>query len=196
MAKKKKVESKKKSTGKETREKKAKETKTKLTPADVRRFKAILLEKRSEILGNVNSMEDGSLKKERSDLSNMPIHMADMGSDNYELENTIGLMDSERKLLREIDDALERIENGVYGICEGSKKPIPIQRLEAIPWARYSVEYAGLLEKGLVSEGQSSEGEESYDEHPEGEEEEVFEEEEENFPQEEEEGITEEEDIR
>ncbi|MHC4122985.1 MAG: TraR/DksA family transcriptional regulator [Planctomycetota bacterium] len=134
----------------------AKKVKSKLAAAEVEKFRAMLLEKRNEILGNVSSMENGSLKRERSDLSNMPIHMADMGSDNYELENTLGLMDSERKLLREIDAALERIERGVYGVCEGSRKLIPKQRLNAIPWARYSVEYANMLEKGLVTLEMSS----------------------------------------
>jgi len=61
-------------------------------------------------------------------------------------------MDSERKLLREIDDALGRIEHRTYGICEGTGKPIPKTRLEAQPWAKYCVEYARMLEQGLVQE--------------------------------------------
>ena len=131
-------------------------SKTHLTSAELRKFNAILLAKRNEILGNVTCMEAETLYRQRSDLSNLPIHMADVGSDNFEIENTLGLVDSERKLISEIDAALERIENGTYGICEGSGKPIPRARLEAIPWARYCVEYAVLLEKGLVTE-------ESYD---------------------------------
>ena len=82
----------------------------------------------------------------------MPIHMADIGTDNYEQEFTLGLMDSERKLLREIIDALGRIENKTYGICEGTEKPIAKARIEAQPWARYSIEYARMIEQGLVSE--------------------------------------------
>jgi len=116
----------------------------------------MLLEKRREILRNVNEFEDEALKKSRldatGDLSSMPIHMADIGTDNYEQEFALGLMDSERKLLREIDDALGRIGQGTYGICEGTGKPIPKARLEAQPWARYCVEYARMLEQGLVPE--------------------------------------------
>jgi len=123
---------------------------TSLMPAEIRKFKAILLAKRNEILGNMTCMEAETLHRQRSDLSNLPIHMADVGTDSYEMENTLGLMDSERKLISEIDAALERIEYETYGICEGSGKPIPKARLEAIPWARYCVEYATLLEKGLV----------------------------------------------
>jgi RNA polymerase-binding protein DksA len=121
-----------------------------LTVADIEHFKQMLLEKRGEILANVNEMEDETLKKSRldaaGDLSSMPIHMADIGSDNYEQEFTLGLMDSERKLLKEIDDALQRIEQGIYGICEGTGKQIQKARLEAQPWARYCVEYARKLE--------------------------------------------------
>lgn len=131
---------------------------SKLTPAEIKEFKDLLLAKRNEILDNVTSMEDETLRKQRSDLSNMPIHMADIGTDNFDQEFTLGLMDSERKLMKEIDDALQRIEDGTYGICEGSDKPIPKARLEAIPWARYCVEYASLLEKGLISEEDSSGG--------------------------------------
>ena len=64
------------------------------------------------------------------------------------------LMDSERKLLREIDDALERIDKKRYGICEATEKSISRARLEAKPWARYCVEYARKLEQGLVEEVQ------------------------------------------
>ncbi len=127
-----------------------------LTSADTEHFKQMLLEKRREILRNVNEFEDEALKKSRldasGDLSSMPIHMADIGTDNYEQEFALGLMDSERKLLREIDDALGRIEQRTYGICEGTGKPIPKARLEAQPWAKYCIEYARMLEQGLVQE--------------------------------------------
>jgi len=127
-----------------------------LTSADTEHFKQMLLEKRREILRNVNEFEDEALKKSRKDasgdLSSMPIHMADIGTDNYEQEFALGLMDSERKLLKEIDEALDRIEQQTYGICEGTGKPIPKARLEAQPWAKYCIEYARMLEQGLVPE--------------------------------------------
>ena len=122
-----------------------------LTSTEIRKFKALLLAKQQEILGDVFCMENEALRKPRSDLSNVPFHMADVGTDNYEVENTLGLMDSERKLLVEIDDALRRIEDGIYGICGGDNEPIPKERLKAIPWARYCVACTNLLEKGLVA---------------------------------------------
>jgi DnaK suppressor protein len=127
-----------------------------LTAVDIEHFKQLLLAKRGEILSNVNEMEDEALKKSRvdaaGDLSSMPIHMADLGTDNYDQEFTLGLMDSERKLLKEIDDALRRIEQGTYGICEGTGKQIQKARLEAEPWARYCVEYARMLEQRTPKE--------------------------------------------
>lgn len=116
----------------------------------------MLLEKRRDILSDVSDIEGETLKKSRldatGDLSSMPIHMADIGTDNYEQEFALELMDGERKLLREIDGALGRIEQGIYGICEGKGTAIAKARLEAQPWARYSVEYARMLEEGLVPE--------------------------------------------
>lgn len=117
----------------------------------------MLLAKQREILGNVMSMENETLRRARTDLSNLPYHMADLGSDNFELENTLGLVDSERRILEEIEDALIRIDDGTYGICEGNGEPIPKARLEAIPWARYCVKCASLAEMGLLG------GEDIYD---------------------------------
>jgi len=131
-----------------------------LTAADIEHFKQMLLEKRLEIVGNVNEMKDEALKKSRvdaaGDLSSMPIHMADIGTDNYEQEFALGLMDSERKLLKAIDDALLRIDEGNYGICQSTGKPIARARLEAKPWARYCVEYARMLEEGLATKPEES----------------------------------------
>ena len=132
--------------------------KTTLTPQQIEKFKQLLLLKRAEIIGDVEFFEEEALKKSRleaaGDLSSMPIHMADMGTDNFEQEFTLGLMDSERKLVNEITAALWRIEGGTYGICEGTNTPISKPRLEASPWARYCIEYATMVEKGLVIEGE------------------------------------------
>jgi DnaK suppressor protein len=134
--------------------------KIRMGKADIEHFKQMLLNKRRELVGDVNGMENEVLKKSRlsatGDLSSMPIHMADIGSDNYEQEFILGLMDSERKLLREIDGALQRIEEGTYGICEATGQPISRVRLEAIPWARYCVEYVRKLEEGLATESEES----------------------------------------
>ena len=127
-----------------------------LTAKDIKHFKNVLLQKRREILQNVFEIEGEALRKSRldasGDLSSMPIHMADLGTDNFQQEFSLELMDGERRLLLEIDDALNRMENRTYGVCEGTGKPISKARLEAKPWARYCVEYARMLEQGLVRE--------------------------------------------
>ena len=117
--------------------------KTGLTKRDLETFHRLLLAKRAEILGDVESMEtDARGKNAGGNLSNMPVHMADVGSDNYEQEFTLGLVESERKLLREIDDSLQRIKDGIYGVCLERGIPIARPRLEAKPWAKYCIEVA------------------------------------------------------
>lgn len=116
---------------------------------DLEHFRDLLLAKRREILGDMSSMEREALRSSGgSNLSTLPIHMADMGTDNYEQEFTLGLVETERKLLREINLALAKIQDGTYGICEGTGKPISKARLEVQPWARYSIEYAKQMERG------------------------------------------------
>jgi RNA polymerase-binding protein DksA len=113
-------------------------------------YRDAILAKRREILGDMSSMEHEALRSSGgSNLSTLPLHMADMGTDNYEQEFTLGLMEKDRKLLRDLNDALAKIQNGTYGICEGTGKPISKARLEAQPWARYSIEYARRLERHM-----------------------------------------------
>jgi len=119
-----------------------------LNSRELEQFRDLLLAKRGEIVGDMSSMEREALRTSGgSNLSTLPIHMADMGTDNYEQEFTLGLVETERKLLREINHALAKIQNGTYGICEGTGKPITKARLEVQPWARYSIEYAKQMER-------------------------------------------------
>ncbi len=122
-----------------------------LTPEEIEEFRELLVMKRAQILGDMTTLQNEALNKNRrdasGDLSSMPIHMADLGSDNYELEFTLGLIEGERSTLREIEEALERIKKGTYGVCEATGKPIGKARLRARPWARYCYEYTLQLEK-------------------------------------------------
>ena len=123
----------------------------KLTKADIRNIRTALLLKRAEILGDVISMEDEALRRDTNNSSHMPIHLADIGSDNYQMEHTLNLVGSERRLLSEINDALSRIDKGVYGKCQGDGHLIPKARLKAIPWARFCINCAALSEKRYVA---------------------------------------------
>ncbi|HEX5138033.1 MAG TPA: TraR/DksA family transcriptional regulator [Planctomycetota bacterium] len=137
--------------------------------ADLEHFRKLLLTRRRRILGTVQGMEEEALKASDQDFS--VDHMADHGSDNFEQDFTLALVESERRELFEIDRALLRIEHGTYGICEGTGDPIPRPRLEAIPWARYSVDYQRRLEAGEVEEEEElvgAPGEEEEDDEEEG----------------------------
>lgn len=116
--------------------------KTELTRRDLEEYRRLLLIKRAEIIGDYQQMEEFRNAKDGGDISHMPLHMADVGSDNYEQEFTLGLMESERFLLREIDDALGRIETKTFGVCVVTGQPINRARLEAKPWAKYCIEVA------------------------------------------------------
>jgi RNA polymerase-binding transcription factor DksA len=115
--------------------------KTGLTTKDLKYFRQQLLERRAEIIGDVQGLE-AARSGNAGELSHMPLHMADVGSDNYEQEFMLGLMESERKTILEIDEALQRIVDRTFGVCLASAKPISRPRLEAKPWARYCIEVA------------------------------------------------------
>ena len=124
-----------------------------LSPEEIEDLKLLLLEKREELVGDVGHMNNEALDNSRQDgagdLSNMPIHMADIGTDNYEQEFTLGLIESERKVLYDIDRALIKISQGNYGVCEVTGEQISRARPEAKPEARYCIEYARKVESGL-----------------------------------------------
>ncbi len=128
--------------------------KSPLCKKDMEAFRGMLLEKRRQLMGDMSGMEaeafHGNRQEETGDLSNMPVHMADIGTDNYEQEFTLGLLESERQLLGEINQALGRISDGLYGLCMGIGEPIGIPRLRAKPWAKYSIEYARRIEQGQI----------------------------------------------
>ena len=119
--------------------------------AEMKVYKERLLLLRARLRGDVSQMADAALKKTRSeangDLSSMPIHMADIGSDNYEQEFTLSLMETEEGSLDAIEQALERIEDGTFGACEECGVKIPKTRLNAIPYTPVCVKCAEKLEK-------------------------------------------------
>ncbi len=121
----------------------------KMTAADRRRYKKLLLDKRQELCGDVDSMESQALRAADQDAS--VDHVADFGSDNYEQTLTLGLIENNGKLLQEIDAALERIADRSYGYCVHSGEAIAKARLDAIPWTPYSIETQRLIEQGELT---------------------------------------------
>lgn len=123
-----------------------------LTSREIAEFRELLLAKRAQLIGDVTHLHNEAMRNNRQeasgDLSSMPIHMADIGTDNYEQEFTLGLIEGERAILRDIEEALLRIENGTYGLCLATGQPIGKARLRANPWAKYCYEYTLAQEKG------------------------------------------------
>lgn len=107
------------------------------------RLKKILLEKREEIMEKVKHIKQEVLGKSQrdasGDLSGYTFHMADVASDNFEREISLGLAESEQELLYQIDDALERLRDKNFGKCRLCNKDIGIKRLGAVPYAQLCI---------------------------------------------------------
>jgi RNA polymerase-binding protein DksA len=107
-----------------------------------------ILELRDHILDQMQGVAQDSLKSnDNASSSAFGMHQADAGSDAYEKDFALSLLSQEQDALYEIEEALKRIDQGTYGICEMSGEPIPVERLEAIPFARYTVHCQEQLER-------------------------------------------------
>ncbi len=122
-------------------------TQTKMGSRDLDEFRLHLLRARRELAGRLLDLEEEALKSSGGNLSNMPLHMADVGTDTFDQDFNIGMAQTERGIVAEIDEALQRIANRTYGMCMLTGKPIPKSRLAAKPWAKYTVEAARQIEK-------------------------------------------------
>jgi RNA polymerase-binding protein DksA len=117
-----------------------------MTKAQLDAYRQTLQHLRDRLKGDVSHLADEALRKAGGEasgsLSNTPIHMADLGSDNFEQEFTLSLLENEEQHLQEIGAALVRIDQGLFGSCESCAKPIPKARLDALPFTRHCVECA------------------------------------------------------
>ncbi|MFN0011881.1 MAG: TraR/DksA family transcriptional regulator [Phycisphaerales bacterium] len=117
--------------------------KTHLGKRDLDYYKQVLLRKRAELVGDVSHLEGQALKDASGGaLSHTPQHMAEQGSDNFDQGLSLDIAQVDRNLIREIDEAVMRIDKGSYGVCEITHKPISKDRLEELPWTRFSIEGA------------------------------------------------------
>ena len=117
--------------------------KTPLKAAELREYQGLLLQHRAQLVGSIQAKEASALGD--NDISKLPLHMADVGSDAYAQDLDLNLAEGMQSRLTEIDGALERIREKSYGICEHTGKAIPKKRLNAKPWARYTIEAANAL---------------------------------------------------
>lgn len=125
--------------------------KKKLNKKELLEFKKIVLKRKEETLEEIKHISEDTLKKSQKDasgdISGYTYHMADMATDTYDREFSLGLASNERKLLYELDDALKKIEDGTFGICEECKSLITKTRLKAVPYARLCVKCQEKREK-------------------------------------------------
>jgi DnaK suppressor protein len=124
----------------------------KMTKKDAQVYKKLLLEKREEIVGDIAHISEETLKKSQKDASGdnsgYAFHMADVATDTYDREFSLGLASKERLVLQEVNNALLKIQEGGFGICEGCKKPITKIRLKAVPYATFCLKCQEKKEKG------------------------------------------------
>jgi DnaK suppressor protein len=109
--------------------------------------KSKLLQFRDSLLDLMTGVSRETLRSRAEDKAGLGMHQADAGSDAYDRDFALDLLSQEQDALYEIEEALKRVDAGTYGICEMSGKPIPQARLEAIPFARFTVECQTQIEK-------------------------------------------------
>lgn len=115
-----------------------------LPKANIKKYKAMLLAERKKIGGDISHITENTLNKSArdasGDLSGYSYHMADVASDDYERDFSLGRATDEQKILYRIDEALKRMEEGTYGSCLSCDKPIAKKRLNAIPYTELCIE--------------------------------------------------------
>jgi len=129
----------------------ANKTSKKLTKKDAEYFKKLIMQIKEKVIDEIKHISDDTLKKSQKDasgdISGYTYHMADVASDAYDREFSLGLASNERQSLYELDDAIKKIEEGTFGICEECKSLISKTRLKVVPFARLCVKCQERKEK-------------------------------------------------
>jgi len=115
------------------------------------KIKQQLEEKRKQIAAGIDHITNDNLNMSQrdasGDLSGYTFHMADVATDNFDREFSLDIASNEQQLLNRIDEALKKIEEGTYGICESCEVNISMERLKAVPYARLCIKCAEEEEK-------------------------------------------------
>jgi RNA polymerase-binding transcription factor DksA len=121
-----------------------------LKSEELESFRQVLLGLRARLRGDLDQMTDEALRRHQPDssgnLSNVPLHMADVGTENYDQEFTLGLIENEQGTLELVYEALDRIGAGTFGRCQECGDPIAKPRLQALPYTRHCIQCARNLE--------------------------------------------------
>jgi RNA polymerase-binding protein DksA len=127
------------------------QVKKRLSKKDIEHFNNKLLEEKKRVLEEVGQLQSGNLLESLSDssgeVSRYSYHLGDTASISYGREFSMSLSERQQKYLEQVDKALERIKDGTYGICQVTGELIPIERLEEVPVAKYSVKGKEIVEK-------------------------------------------------
>lgn len=122
-----------------------------LSKADIQAFQKRLQAKMNHLGREQSRLRDeafqGSGGEASGGISNVPVHLADLGSHEAEEDLTLGLLENAEFLMKEIQEALTRIDEGTFGMCESCRKGISKERLEAVPYARHCVTCAEKAEQ-------------------------------------------------
>jgi len=123
----------------------------KIKKADLKLYKKLLLDERERITGEIQHITKDTLKKSQKDasgdISGYTYHMADVATDSYDREFSLGIANTEREVLYDINEALKRIEDDSYGTCLECTKSITKKRLKAVPHTKYCIKCQSVLEK-------------------------------------------------
>lgn len=123
-----------------------------MTKEEIETYRQRLLALGNRIKGAVSDLQNEALRTTggaaSGNLSNTPVHLADLSADNFDQEVTIGLLVNEEQTLEEIAAALDRIRQGSFGRCEECSKPITKERLDAIPYTRLCLACARQAQSG------------------------------------------------
>lgn len=122
--------------------------KTKLKVKEIKEFKKRLEEMRDQLSHTLSDSSKEVRSPEES--KGYSQHQADEGTDDFDRNISLNLTSREFDLLTQIERALSKIEEGTFGVCDITQKPIPLPRLEAIPYATTTVEAQEQLERGQV----------------------------------------------
>ena len=120
-----------------------------LSAAKVQEFKKRLLELKVQMTTLVREVSKGVKSDDTS--KGYSQHQADEGTDDFDRTISLQLSDKEMQILRQIERALEKIDEGTYGVCDITGDDIPVKRLEAIPYATMTVQAQEKFEKGLLA---------------------------------------------
>ena len=122
-----------------------------MTKAERERYRSRLKDLARRMNGDVDTLREEAMQAQGGEasgnLSNAPMHLADLGTENFQQELSLSLLEGKTGLLTDVSDALQRLDDGTFGVCENCQQPISKDRLDALPYTRHCIECAGRLDR-------------------------------------------------